>query len=328
MLKKKYQVFVSSTFDDLKEERSQVYESILSMGHIPVGMEYFGSRSKTSVAVIKGFLDQCDFQLTIIGSRYGSLIQETQVSYTEMEYDYANDIRIPQLGFLQRSNGKYVNQDDSEINIQRLKTFRDKVVNSRQCAFWEKGSDLVSEIQRALPIEIAENDRPGWIRADNLSISSLPTSEYSKISDELSGVKAAIDRYRKNVVESNRKRFEMNCLPTPSMNGMWQCLEKNTTMELFEYAGAVISYFVTGTHEHWLHGMWSPENKEIQTQIWRRERMVGVGGQKRITIMFGRMFDIEEAMFHTEIFASDGKADLEHNYSEHLTWKRLSPTSA
>jgi hypothetical protein len=32
---KKYQIFISSTFDDLKDERDQVIKAILEMGHIP-----------------------------------------------------------------------------------------------------------------------------------------------------------------------------------------------------------------------------------------------------------------------------------------------------
>jgi len=38
---KRYQVFVSSTYDDLQEERKQVVQVLLEMGHIPAGMELF-----------------------------------------------------------------------------------------------------------------------------------------------------------------------------------------------------------------------------------------------------------------------------------------------
>ena len=40
MIDKKLQVFVSSTFADLKEEREAVVEAILSSGHIPAGIYY------------------------------------------------------------------------------------------------------------------------------------------------------------------------------------------------------------------------------------------------------------------------------------------------
>lgn len=38
---KRYQVFISSTYSDLKEERSKVMQTIMSLDCIPAGMELF-----------------------------------------------------------------------------------------------------------------------------------------------------------------------------------------------------------------------------------------------------------------------------------------------
>ena len=43
MLNKKYQIFISSTFIDLEEERKAVQETILSMYQFPIGMEMFSA---------------------------------------------------------------------------------------------------------------------------------------------------------------------------------------------------------------------------------------------------------------------------------------------
>lgn len=40
-MNKKLQVFVSSTYTDLKDERQTAVEAILDAGHIPAGMELF-----------------------------------------------------------------------------------------------------------------------------------------------------------------------------------------------------------------------------------------------------------------------------------------------
>lgn len=322
---RKYQIFVSSTYDDLKVERSLVYEAVLGMGHIPVGMEYFGSRSRDSISVIQSFIDECDYQITIVGTRYGSVIDGETRSYTEMEYDYATSAGVPQIGFLLRRNGKYVNEDDAQRNLSRLKSFRDKVAR-QQVAFWESPHELVAEIQRALPTLFTDNDRPGWVRGD--AASDWVTRQLTAARNELQGVQSALGRYRTNAVESNRRRFETNTLPPPNISGVWQCQEKTTTMELLEYGGTVISHCPTGTHDHWLYGLWSPERAEVQTQVWRRERLPVAPDERRLTVMFGRIFNISENSFETEVFASDGKADLDHNFTEHLTWKRLEPTSA
>lgn len=42
-MEKKYQIFVSSTYEDLKKERDKVFATILKMNHFPIGMELFNA---------------------------------------------------------------------------------------------------------------------------------------------------------------------------------------------------------------------------------------------------------------------------------------------
>jgi len=45
---KRYQVFVSSTYEDLKEERQEVMHALLELDCIPAGMGYFLQQTKTN----------------------------------------------------------------------------------------------------------------------------------------------------------------------------------------------------------------------------------------------------------------------------------------
>lgn len=82
-MNKKYQVFVSSTFQDLKDERKMVIESLLSnKDYIPVGMEYFPATNDDQMAFIKRLIDNCDYYILILGGRYGSIESESGKSYT------------------------------------------------------------------------------------------------------------------------------------------------------------------------------------------------------------------------------------------------------
>jgi hypothetical protein len=85
---KKYQIFISSTFEDLTEERRLVTEAILSMNHIPVGMELFAAGNEDQWTFIKNRIQESDYYIVIIAERYGS-IGPKGISYTEMEYRYA-----------------------------------------------------------------------------------------------------------------------------------------------------------------------------------------------------------------------------------------------
>ena len=95
MSNKKYQVFVSSTFIDLQEERRKVLDVLLMADCIPAGMEAFVATDDEQFEVIKKVIDLCDYYILIIGQRYGSVNEVTKKSYTEMEYEYAKKIGVP-----------------------------------------------------------------------------------------------------------------------------------------------------------------------------------------------------------------------------------------
>ena len=86
---KKYQVFVSSTYEDLQEERKKVMEALLQMNCFPVGMEYFNASDSSQWEVIKSLIRECDYYVLIVAGRYGSIEEESGKSYTQKEFEYA-----------------------------------------------------------------------------------------------------------------------------------------------------------------------------------------------------------------------------------------------
>ena len=87
-MEKRYQVFVSSTYADLKEERQHVIQALMEMDCIPAGMELFPAADEEQWEFIKKVIDDCDYYLLVIGGRYGSTT-DNGISYTEKEFDYA-----------------------------------------------------------------------------------------------------------------------------------------------------------------------------------------------------------------------------------------------
>ena len=96
---KRYQVFVSSTFDDLESERQAVRQSLLELGCIPAGFEPCPAADDDQWTLIKRAIDDCDYYLAIIGGRYGS-IGPSGKSYTQIEYEYAISRNKPVIAFL------------------------------------------------------------------------------------------------------------------------------------------------------------------------------------------------------------------------------------
>ena len=66
-LEKKYQFFISSTYEDLKEERNKAIQAILTMNQFPSGMEMFSAADDDQWKIIKEAIDSSDFYILIIG---------------------------------------------------------------------------------------------------------------------------------------------------------------------------------------------------------------------------------------------------------------------
>jgi Domain of unknown function (DUF4062) len=98
-MNKKYQIFVSSTYQDLREERAEIIKAVLEMGHIPVGMEMFSAADEEQWKIIARQIDETDYYVVIAAHRYGS-VTDAGISYTEKELDYANSKKVPVLGFV------------------------------------------------------------------------------------------------------------------------------------------------------------------------------------------------------------------------------------
>src|SRR5713101_8158684 len=124
---KRYQVFVSSTYADLKEERQRVIQTIIEMDCIPAGMELFPAADEEQFQFIKRVIDDCDYYLLIIGGRYGSMTPEG-VSYTEKEYDYAVDKGLKVVALLhEKPDDIPVSKSDIDpLAREKLKAFREK----------------------------------------------------------------------------------------------------------------------------------------------------------------------------------------------------------
>ena len=166
---KRYQVFVSSTYEDLKEERTEVLHALLELDCIPCGMEYFPASDDSQWKYIKSLIEICDYYLLIIGGRYGSL-NSNEISYTEKEYRYAVSKNIPVIAFIHSSPESLpVNKtDDDSLKKKKLKTFRD-LVKKKLCKSWDSKEQLGAIASRSMIQLMKSHPRIGWIRANQIT---------------------------------------------------------------------------------------------------------------------------------------------------------------
>ena len=163
MSDKKYQIFISSTFDDLQYERRAALEAILITNNIPIGMESFVASSQEQFEHIKSCIKGCDYYILIVGGRYGSQHPKLNLSYTELEFDYAKSLNKPILAFIHNDINKCRKKDTDIGNISK---FRTKVQQERLCQLFNNKAELRGFVLAALTQEIERNPQIGWIRSD------------------------------------------------------------------------------------------------------------------------------------------------------------------
>lgn len=164
---RRYQVFVSSTFDDLKDERKQVAQTLLEMKCFPAGMELFPATNEEQWEFIKTVIDESDYYVVIVGARYGTLLPGTKISYTEREFDYAKRTGKPIYGFLHSAPGKIIGDKTERtlVGKQRLARFVERIKSNRLCRFWSNAHELGGAVTASLQQAFKNQPRVGWIRA-------------------------------------------------------------------------------------------------------------------------------------------------------------------
>lgn len=168
--RRKFSVFISSTYEDLKEERQALIGVALENNLIPVGMEQFHAAPTSQWDVITKMIDECDFYLLVIGGRYGSIDEKTDISYTEKEYNYAKSKGLPVLVLIKESSAITESEkdtgDDKYNKMKRLDEFREKVKSDKNTV--DFFTDLNSLKYVASPtFRNAINyvdDNAGWVR--------------------------------------------------------------------------------------------------------------------------------------------------------------------
>jgi Domain of unknown function (DUF4062) len=204
----RYQVFLSSTFRDLREERQSALEAILELGHFPAGMEAFPAADATPWELIKTIIADSDYYVLIVGGKYGSTGPEG-ISYTEMEFNLAVELEKPILAFV-HGEPEQIPAGKIELDTatrQRLDQFRNRITQ-RLCKHWTNKENLKASVLLALVHAIRTKPAFGWVRNEGLEnqellkrLASLQ-ERYDSVERELQTLRAT------SVSKADSKKFQ------------------------------------------------------------------------------------------------------------------------
>lgn len=145
-------VFVSSTYEDMREYREVAIDALTSVEQLPVGMDHFMASNETPLDVCLANVRRCQLLILLIGMRYGSIDNNTGKSYTELEYEEALRNDIPVLAFIMDETQCpvlpiYVDVDEKAA---KLKIFKQRLKDTKYAAMFVSKDDLRNRITLAV----------------------------------------------------------------------------------------------------------------------------------------------------------------------------------
>lgn len=190
---KRYQVFVSSTYDDLQDERKEVMQALLELDCIPAGMELFPASSEDQWSLIKRVIDDCDYYILIIGGRYGS-VGPDGISYTQMEFEYALETGKPIISFIHKNpasipTGKSEQTEDGKKKLEEFK----KLAEKKLVKFWESPAELGSVVSRSMVKLMKNFPAEGWVKAGR-AVDEKSVQEIARLQKENEELKKRLEK--------------------------------------------------------------------------------------------------------------------------------------
>jgi hypothetical protein len=137
-------VFVCSTYSDLTEERKAALNAIRRLQHQHDSMEYFGARSGQPIQTCLDEVRRSDVLVVIVGHRYGTMVPEMGVSFTEAEYAEGHRLGKPCLVYIRDEDvpvlPKHIEKDPKKDLL--LNKFKEKLRQRHTVAGFRDSHDL------------------------------------------------------------------------------------------------------------------------------------------------------------------------------------------
>lgn len=163
-------IYVSSTFNDLKEHRAACVRVLRQLGHEVVSMEDYVAESSIPVDKVVADVKSCDVYVVLVAWRYGYVPDKSRVtlevkeaikgetSITDYEYLAALEGNVKRLAFLLHERAPwpphlmdgFAGAGDPRRDLSKVLAFREKLQRDQMVAFFEEPADLEARLSAAV----------------------------------------------------------------------------------------------------------------------------------------------------------------------------------
>lgn len=205
---KKQNIFISSTYSDLKEHRKKIWIALEKFDVNIFGMEKFGARKEDSLTTCLMEVGKCDIFILVVGMRFGSIDKKSQKSFTWLEYEEAQNLNKDILVYLINDEIGELKVSDFDLdNHKNLVVFKEILKENHTIDTFVNVGDLTDKIFFVIEQKTKEY-RDKSIRPEKLDCKSLRFS---------------VNEYLKYIVfigYLNKKPFEIRTCPSDDEDGV------------------------------------------------------------------------------------------------------------
>lgn len=231
-------VFISSTSEDLTDEREAVFHAIQELGGYADNMLYWSADERQADQASVDRVKFCDLLILIVAYRYGSILEGQDKSITELEYSAAREAGIPVLAFFLDEKARWPPMHIQMDKLAQLQSFKNRVAEDVIYKPFRSPEDLKALVATSLATftkrrstEYAHDDRFNVRTEDVSPIGQLVTQpdstvdigfsedglplilkirRSSNISDSLKALKSEIARSGANLPDMMFQKFHQD----------------------------------------------------------------------------------------------------------------------
>jgi len=171
-------VFICSTFSDLSREREAVMDAVRRLQLQHDSMEFFGARSGQPLETCLAEVRRSDILVVIVGHRYGAIVPEKGISFSEAEYEEGRRLHKPCLVYIRNDNvpilPRLMETDPEKLRL--LNRWKEALRNRHTVAAFAQGEDLA--VQVAADLSRAVNDL-AEVKAERAKYGCVPPFTHS-----------------------------------------------------------------------------------------------------------------------------------------------------
>lgn len=287
-------VFFSSTFRDFQDARQKILLGFQNFDIKVEAMEHFDASSTPLKTECLRRLGDAQVYLLVVGEMYGSIDPETNLSYTELEYNRAVELKNQNIIkdiWVFKPTSKYKpileHMESDDKKKEKLKKFREKVCTNHTPNYYDNLDDLRAKIYGRCYKALREIAEPLILQSgtsiEGIRQSGIPEETTVKFVHERKPLTLSVEEKEKldkqinemnkilKAVGTDKLKTDVIDVKSVTLIGNYYYVNEQFTNAIEMY-DIVLKYFPDDTRALNNKGsaLRGEKNREEATKLWRR----------------------------------------------------------